>query len=155
MSWRKIFPRLAPSSSAASSTSLLMPRKNWRRKKTANGVIRKKGATIPGKVFSQPRFLISTKFGISVKIGGSIIAARKREEDVARPGERQQTQAWAATGEEVGWAGGISVQTITLLGSAVKKFTSALVSVPAFVSSSVEARPSAWRTLSSVGLSGT
>ena len=49
----------------------------------------------------------------------------------------------------------ISVQTITELRSAVKKFTSADVSVPAAVSSSVEASPSAWRRLSSVGLSGT
>src|SRR4051794_26126009 len=87
MSWRKIFQRPAPSSSAASSTSLLMPRKNWRKKNTANGVIRKNGATIPGKVFSHPRFLISTKFGISVKIGGIIIAVRNRKNSLSRPGK--------------------------------------------------------------------
>src|SRR4051794_41770570 len=87
ISWRKIRHRLAPSSTAASSTSWLMPRKNWRRKNTANGVIRKNGATIPGKVFSHPRFLISTKFGISVKIGGIIIAVRNRKKRMSGPGE--------------------------------------------------------------------
>src|SRR3954468_24515423 len=57
--------------------------------------------------------------------------------------------------QNVTWPTVIRVQTMTLLRRAVKKFTSALVRVPALVSSSVEARPSAWRTLSSVGLSGT
>ena len=37
----------APSSLAASSSSLGMLRKNCRKKKTAKGVIKKKGATIP------------------------------------------------------------------------------------------------------------
>ena len=70
-----------------------MPRKNWRRKNTANGVIRKNGAMIPGKVFSQPRFLISTKFGISVKIGGIIIAVRNRKKILSRPGNFRRANA--------------------------------------------------------------
>ena len=37
----------APSRDADSSISLLMPRKNWRRKKMANGVIRSLGAMMP------------------------------------------------------------------------------------------------------------
>ena len=45
---------------------------------TANGVIRKNGATIPGNVLSQPRFLISTKFGIRVMPAGTMSVARTR-----------------------------------------------------------------------------
>ncbi|MNR68017.1 hypothetical protein D3C85_1923090 [compost metagenome] len=39
MIWKKIRQCLAPSSMAASSTSLDMFRKNWRMKKIANGVM--------------------------------------------------------------------------------------------------------------------
>src|SRR4051812_26521114 len=131
-----------------------MPRKNWRRKKIANGVMRKYGATIPGKVFSQPRFLISTKFGISVKIGGIIIAVKKTKKSLSRPGDFRRAEGEAGLAPKGTWASVISVQTITLLRRAVKKLTSALVRVPALVSSSLEARPSACLTLSRVGLSG-
>src|SRR5690242_17217104 len=87
---------LAPSMEAASSISLLMPRKNWRRKKIANGVISSDGSTRPGMVFSRPRFLIRMKLGSEVKIGGTIRAARKRTNTLSRPGQFSREKAYAA-----------------------------------------------------------
>ena len=87
----------APSSLAASSTSRLMPRKNWRRKKIANGVMKKYGATRPGNVPSRPRFLIRMKLGSAVKIGGTISAVRKTKKTMSRPGHFSRAKAYAAS----------------------------------------------------------
>ena len=94
---------LAPSIDAASSISRLMPRKNCRRKKIANGVISRVGSTRPGKVFSRPRFLIRMKFGSEVKIGGTISAARNSTNTLSRPGQFRRAKAYAASEQKNTW----------------------------------------------------
>src|SRR6478735_9354895 len=86
----------APSMEAASSISLLMPRKNCRRKKIANGVINKPGSTRPGMLLSSPRFLIRMKLGSEVKIGGTINAARNNTKTLSRPGQFNREKAYGA-----------------------------------------------------------
>ena len=94
---KKIRQCPAPSSLAASSISRLMPRKNCRRKKIANGVIKKYGAISPAKVLISPRFRIRMKFGSRVKIGGTISAVRNRKNTLSRPGQRSRAKAYAAS----------------------------------------------------------
>src|SRR6478752_3302786 len=86
ISRKKIRKLAAPSILAASSTSRLMPRKNWRRKNTANGVMNRNGKMMPGSVFSSPRLFMRTKLGRLVKIGGTNSAARNTPNTASRPG---------------------------------------------------------------------
>ena len=47
----------------------------------------------PGMVFSSPRFLISTKFGMRVNTGGIIIAVRNRKNSLSRPRNSMRANA--------------------------------------------------------------
>ena len=58
MSRKNTLTLAAPSSSAASSTSREMPRKNWRRKNTANGVMNMVGRAMPNRVSTRPSCLM-------------------------------------------------------------------------------------------------
>src|SRR6478672_2170079 len=93
ISLKKIRALDAPSIRAASSTSWLMPRKNCRRKNTANGVMNRNGRMMPGRVLSSPRLLIRMKFGRLTKIGGTNSAARNRPNTTSRPGQRNRENA--------------------------------------------------------------
>ena len=90
---KKIRKCPAPSSMAASSISRLMPRKNWRRKKIANGVISTYGATMPGEGVEQPQVLDQDEVRQRVKIGGTISAVRNRTNTLSRPGQRSRANA--------------------------------------------------------------
>lgn len=85
MSWKKTRILLAPSTRAASSTSLEIPRKNCRRKKIANGRLMKiEGSAIPKIVSMSPSCLMSTKLGRKVKIAGIMSPPRKRAKTRSR-----------------------------------------------------------------------
>ena len=105
----------APSTSAASSTSREMPRKNWRRKNTANGVISMLGSAIPSRVSTSPSCLMSTKFGSSVKIAGIISPARKNAKTFSRCRHCSRANAYAAIAEKNTWPAVTSVETTTEL----------------------------------------
>jgi len=55
--------------------------------------MKKNGSTIPGKVFSRPRFFMSTKLGSIVKIGGTMRAVRNKKNTALRPGQRSREKA--------------------------------------------------------------
>ena len=96
----KVRIRPAPSSIAASSISEEMPRKNCRRKNTANGVMIIVGSAMPGSVSSRPRSRIRTKFGSSVKMLGIIRPTRNTPNTACRPGHRSRENAYAASAEK-------------------------------------------------------
>ena len=60
---KKIRKWPAPSIMAASSISRGMPRKNCRRKKIANGVMKKNGRTMPGQGVEQAQLLDEEEVG--------------------------------------------------------------------------------------------
>ncbi len=84
---------LAPSISAASSTSREMLLKNWRRKKIAKLEMNRVGSMIPSSVSTSPRFLIRMKLGSRVKICGIISEPRKIRNTVSRPRQRRREKA--------------------------------------------------------------
>jgi hypothetical protein len=94
-----------------------MPRKNCRRKKIANGVIKKNGRISPGIVLISPRFLIRMKFGSIVKIGGIISAVRNRKKTMSRPGQRSRANAYAARAQKNTWPAVVRVAKTTELRS--------------------------------------
>ena len=84
---------LAPSISAASSTSREMLLKNCRRKKIAKLEMNKVGSMMPSSVSTRPRFLIRMKFGSRVKIWGIISEPRKIRNTASRPRQRRREKA--------------------------------------------------------------
>ncbi len=84
---------LAPSTSAASSTSLGTFMKNWRRKKIANGVMNSDGSMIPRRLSMRPSCFTSRKFGSSVKITGTIRDSRKKPKTKSRPRQTSRENA--------------------------------------------------------------
>ena len=55
--------------------------------------MKKKGATMPGRVLSSPSALIVRKFGSAVKIGGTSSAVRKSANTRSRPRQRSRENA--------------------------------------------------------------
>ena len=80
---------------------------------------------MPAKLFSRPRFLISTKFGSVVKIGGTISAARNSANTLSRPGQRSRANAYAAIALKNTWQTVVIVATTNELRRYSQKLTAA------------------------------
>ena len=90
MSWKKTRTLLAPSSRAASSSSRGMFMKNWRRKKTAKGVMSMVGRATPIRLSTRPSCLTRTKLGSRVKMLGTMREPRKTPKTASRPRQRRR-----------------------------------------------------------------
>ena len=90
---RKIMKCVAPSSSAASSSSRGNDRKNCRRKNTEKPDIKANGATMPASELSQPRSRIRMKLGMNSTTPGSIMEPMNSAKSVCRKGKRSRANA--------------------------------------------------------------
>ena len=100
MSWKKTRIFEAPSKRAASSSSRGIFMKNWRRKKTAKGVMSMVGRATPSRESMRPSCLTSTKLGSRVKIEGTMREARKIPKTVFLPLHRKRAKEYAAIAEK-------------------------------------------------------
>ena len=90
ISWKNTRTFEAPSSRAASSSSRGMFMKNCLRKNTAKGVMSMVGRATPRRLSTRWSCLTRTKLGSSVKIEGTMRAARKIPKTVSRPFQRRR-----------------------------------------------------------------